>query len=265
MLCISSFFSLCKELDAELEVYWEKNRELGAGFHELFEPIAEDRITWRLIDSDRSHLLFSDRFLDNPRQRIYNFLIKNLQKIRYQKVLHAPEMRALIDSNYDFRKLTKYKSVYMAYWGKLMDYPFRQDLFQPKRHLTERIPKISTPHIGLHIRRTDHSHVIKETHLEKYLVVIEREFSIDKNIHFYVASDDMEVKEELLAKYPGKIVVLNKEAATRSSIEGMQSALIDLLTLSKSKKIYGSPKSTFAQIPAMMGGIELVDVSKEGV
>ena len=65
-----------------------------------------------------------------------------------------------------------------------------------------------------------------------------------------------EVKESLKSKYPNRIITLMDDT-DRNSLEGMKFAVLDLFCLSKTNKIIGSVGSSYSQIAAEIGGIEV--------
>lgn len=65
-----------------------------------------------------------------------------------------------------------------------------------------------------------------------------------------------EVKESLKSKYPNRIITLLDDT-DRNSLEGMKFAVVDLFCLSKTRKIIGSVASSYSQIAAEIGGIEI--------
>ena len=77
----------------------------------------------------------------------------------------------------------------------------------------------------------------------------------------FVPQDDIqrridEVKESLESKYPNRIITLMDDT-DRNSLEGMKFAVLDLFCLSKTNKIIGSVGSSYSQIAAEIGGIEV--------
>lgn len=77
----------------------------------------------------------------------------------------------------------------------------------------------------------------------------------------FVPQDDIqrridEVKESLKSKYPNRIITLLDDT-DRNSLEGMKFVMVDLFCLSKTRKIIGSVASSYSQIAAEIGGIEI--------
>ena len=133
-------------------------------------------------------------------------------------------------------------------------------MFVPQDDIQNRIDEIvagfSERTIGVHIRRTDNVVSIQSSPLEKFTSMMDAEIKKNSNTRFYVASDDDEVKECLKKKYPDRIITLMDDP-DRNSLEGMKFAVLDLFCLSKTKKILGSVGSSYSQIAAEIGGIEV--------
>jgi len=105
-------------------------------------------------------------------------------------------------------------------------------------------------------RRTDNVVSIQSSPLENFTNMMNAEIKKKANTKFYVASDDDEVKESLKSKYPNRIITLMDDT-DRNSLEGMKFAVLDLFCLSKTNKIIGSVGSSYSQIAAEIGGIEV--------
>lgn len=78
----------------------------------------------------------------------------------------------------------------------------------------------------------------------------------DANTKFYLASDDDHVKDILEEKFPDSIITI-REDVDRNTLEGMKFAVVDLFCLSKTQKIIGSVFSSYSQIAAELGNIEI--------
>lgn len=135
-----------------------------------------------------------------------------------------------------------------------------QGMFIPQDDIQRRIDEVvagfSERTIGVHIRRTDNVVSIQSSPLENFTNMMNAEIKKKANTKFYVASDDDEVKESLKSKYPNCIITLMDDT-DRNSLEGMKFAVLDLFCLSKTNKIIGSVGSSYSQIAAEIGGIEV--------
>ena len=108
--------------------------------------------------------------------------------------------------------------------------------------------------IGLHIRRTDHRLARIYSPLYLFNAAIERELDADGETHFFLATDDEEVKHCLCARY-GSRIVTRTHVSERSDADGVLDGLVDLLLLADTKRIYGSHWSSFSAVAAQIGKI----------
>jgi hypothetical protein len=136
-------------------------------------------------------------------------------------------------------------------------------IFEPINNLNIQIEATALKYsntVGVHIRRTDHLISIKKSQTSKFITIMED--ILNKNIQttFFLATDDDDVKQELIKKFNKKIITNNIESYNRNESNSIQNALIDLYCLSKTKKIYGSYHSTFSQMSAIIGEIDFITV-----
>lgn len=134
--------------------------------------------------------------------------------------------------------------------------------FQPVDDIQKRINEVTKDWngnvIGLHIRRTDNTLAIKNTPIEHFYNIIDKELSIDKNAKFYLATDDDYVKIELKKRYGEHTIISPKLTLKRNSVRGMKDAVLDLFCLASTKKIYGSCASTYSLFASHLFGRELI-------
>ncbi|GAF04931.1 O-fucosyltransferase family protein [Saccharicrinis fermentans] len=90
---------------------------------------------------------------------------------------------------------------------------------------------------------------------------IEKQLALDPNVKFFLATDDKDIKKELLEKYP-KHIFTNETPLSRNSAEGIKGALVDFLCLSNAKLIIGSSSSSFSSEAANYGNIDLTILKK---
>jgi len=136
---------------------------------------------------------------------------------------------------------------------------FYQKLFIPRPDILAKIntikQHISENTIGLHIRRTDSEKSIEFSPTELFESVVEREIKNGKNV--FLATDDTEVEQLFLNKYPGKILVYATKEFNRESIEGAKDAVVDMFCLSYTSHIYGSFWSSYSKTAARLHNAKL--------
>jgi hypothetical protein len=127
---------------------------------------------------------------------------------------------------------------------------------QIRNSVQKNVDLFSDNTIGIHIRRTDHVESIENSPIELFIQAIENELLIDINTKFYVSTDDIQTELFLKEKFGSKIIT-SKKTFSRTSLDGVKGAMIDLYSLAATKKIYGSYYSSFSDIAASIGDIKL--------
>ena len=141
------------------------------------------------------------------------------------------------------------------------NYPLKR-LFRPKPDIERRVdalfPEGAGPVIGVHIRRTDHLEAIRHTSVSRYEEVMAEEIEARPEVRFFLATDDPDIKQRMLDRFGEDRIITARTALRRDSKEGMEGAVLDLFALSRTDKIIGSYYSSYSEIAAELGGIELV-------
>ena len=223
---------------------------LKADYCELFKPIPQDDVKlienkqWIYnINRNKDYLVRWPLLKTMFEQTVFNFSIYRNGDEVYSKLKKSYSRSLLLISCYPM--CTKYTI---------------QGMFIPQDDIQRRINEVvagfSERTIGVHIRITDNVVSIQSSPLENFTNMMDAEIKKNANTKFYVASDDDEVKENLKSKYPNRIITLMDDT-DRNSLEGMKFAVLDLFCLSKTNKIIGSVGSSYSQIAAEIGGIEV--------
>lgn len=138
--------------------------------------------------------------------------------------------------------------------------------FTPQKNMLNRISELQQllgeKSIGVHIRRTDCSASIEYSPLSLFISRMEEYLHMDPAVTFFLSTDDISVKRKLCNIFQGHVVVNNLNPASRSDLAGMQDAVVDLWTLSKTGRILGSYWSSFSDTAASLGHIPLEIVRK---
>ncbi len=114
--------------------------------------------------------------------------------------------------------------------------------------------------IGLHIRRSDHVVSKQFSSNEKFVNIVRKELEADSNHYFFICSDDHEAKMELKNIFGDRIIFNVIEDFNRNSKAAILDAVIDMYSLTKTKKIYGSHQSSFSQVASEIAGIPIITV-----
>ena len=118
--------------------------------------------------------------------------------------------------------------------------------------------------VGVHVRRTDHTDAIANSPLALFAGRMKKELEADQETSFFVATDDKEVRRELKELLPdAKLIFPQSDVIDRDSKEGIEEAFVEMIALSKCRKILGSYNSTFSLLPSYIGNIPLETVCRK--
>lgn len=131
---------------------------------------------------------------------------------------------------------------------------------QFKEELVEKSNQIMNNHknaIGIHIRGTDHVVAKQHSPIELFMEKMDVLISENNDVEFFLATDEDSVAERLTKKYGARIIRQQDFVNGRNDTKSMQCGIIDMLCLSKCKKIIGSFTSQFSGFAAEYGDIEI--------
>jgi hypothetical protein len=108
--------------------------------------------------------------------------------------------------------------------------------------------------IGIHIRRGDNEKSIVESPSELFWNAMNE---YDSNTLFYLATDSIEERIEVTARFPGRVFLGSDTIIGRNDPFGCREALIDFYCLSRCSEILGSYYSSFSEMASMYGDVPL--------
>lgn len=237
----------------DITVLWLRKPWCAAAFHELFEPMEISGV--KLYSADTASLLWQRSLPRNLRQagRIRQFFGWCNMEDLYP---HTSESEAFEQA------LARVPKLYVSTCQRLLTPTLAlRDLFKPITSIQMRIDAVvdtfSPNTYGLHIRRGDHDFCRVNSPLEAFIQRMDTLIAREPDACFYVATDDATVRDTLAVRYPNRIRYYEGATLSRSSVSGMQDAVVDLFVLSRTKAIYGSLASSFSEVAAELGGIPL--------
>lgn len=247
MRAIASGIYIAKHYCAQSTIYWNWEDGLKADFKDLFLP----------IDSTISSVVENKSWKYNQYNGRKNGWKRALQALFFNQFIFA------FNCNTDgdiFQKITTNKHLCLCSCHSMAKHYSMSELFHPQIEIQKRIDDITSNFtdktIGVHIRRTDHVTAIAQSPLDKFFDLLDEEIKKDDNVSFYLATDDTEVKEEIKKRFGTRVITCD-DKADRNSIDGMKFAVVDLFCLSKTQKIIGSAASSYSEIAAELGNIQL--------
>lgn len=266
MGAIASAYCFARDHEYSLRVVWERNRNMGSGFAELFEDLPGAPVI-ESVPLIRKNTLCLDAWLklyldENPEtitNPVRRFICSNLYRERGSTRIYQSEFWKRITDGSLIDRLTATRNVYLATcwtFGNRQDY----SIFRPRPSISNCINETQSHFddhtIGVHIRRSDHRECIQTTPVASFLAAMDHELTVDCRTRFYLATDCVETRELLLDRYPGKILRRNADL-TRSTYGGMADAVIDLFSLAGTSKLIGNERSTFTSVASKLRSIPL--------
>lgn len=251
---VLSALRFSEKTGCSVRVEWAKIAECYADFNELFEPLDNNKFSitsrhWWNTPVERRNLHLPALI----RLPLYSKQIKNYHPQRHPSLSHL---------------CASHNRIYLSTGYALMPYPQEMaQRLQPTAELRQRIKQITKQFaakmIGVHIRRTDNAVSINESPIECFVQAMRQELDKDCNTAFYVATDDISVRNLLIKEFPQHIHFQQIENCVRSTVDGIKDAVVDLYCLAQTDKIIGSYWSSFSDAAAEIGGIPLCIARRE--
>ena len=115
---------------------------------------------------------------------------------------------------------------------------------KPLPSLVARVPALPEGTIGVHIRRCDNWRTTRYSPLALFFRVLDRHCRSEPATRFFLASDSPEVVSQVSDRYGQRILATT--GTGEHGVAGAQSALVDMLTLARTRLIYHGFMSSFA-------------------
>lgn len=259
MKAVSAAVRLAHACGSALTVKWFQDWGMGCRYSDLFMPLEESGV-WV------NEATWADKLLyDRPRKR--NLWLPALwERLLFNAQMDEAATSKGMESDFDFVGWAQGRRVWMASNVYFMsrDIPADAfDMFHPIPRLQQRIDEMKSligPHcVGVHVRRTDNARSIAASPVEAF---VQRMGQMPPGTTFYVASDSEEVKQLMRRTFPDRVITADSKAE-RSSLRGMEDALVEMYTLAHCPRILGSSFSTYSMTAASIGRSELEIIIKK--
>lgn len=271
ILMLISAFNLARDCGIEdITVLWRNNNECGCEFEDVFESLPLPCKVKGIHFGKESYknLLKHGRVFSALRkffhQKFYDLFRKIVSKIQVptKEGLNSPEnWEGLKKWVLDSKSKKVYIEAYYSFYGDVSceGFKFNKDIEAKLSAFKEANGKYD----AMHIRRTDNEIAIKNSPTELFYQKASEIVTADSGRKIYVATDDLDILNDMKEKWPENIIFSPSKAISRRSTEGIQFALYEMLILAGAETIYASYGSTFSQIANLIGGNEMVVVKKD--
>lgn len=262
MRVVASGLWLQEKLHAKLRCVWNESNELNAPFEMLFKPIEGLDVTLNLLTYKTAKASNQPSLI----KRVAASLINRRLGIDY--CIKEPNLiKTTWHANANVSKIaSKYNSLYFFTCEEFGDTKTKYALFKPIEEIQSKIDlltnKFTKETIGVHIRRTDNEKAISTSPLDLYIEKMDEAIKNQAMCNFYLSTDDSLVEQELIRKY-GQLIITHQKEYSRETIKGIQDAVVDLYCLANTSKLIGSYWSSFTDVAAKIGNIDLDIVMKK--
>lgn len=259
LLGLGSAYAVAKKLDRKLVVMWKREVGCNIRFQELFDlPFEVVEISENGLKKEPVAQILGDRVKKKWRNSADRFLeCDEVEKIKEREGYEGL-----------FRLIEQTPVIYLKAFGPICEVTAESYSFvKPSKNIEEKgaylFRELTGQCVGVHVRRTDHTEAIANSPLVLFAERMKKELETAADTSFFVATDDKEVRRELKELLPdAKLIFPQSDVIDRDSKEGIEEAFIEMLALSKCRKILGSYNSTFSLLPSYIGNIPLETVHK---
>lgn len=248
---VLSAMAIAQRQHVDVHVLWQQTPECNAAFTDLFVPIDSGRLhvtpcPWWARPSRRRNLHWPRllRLLMGYTRQYDGFVPRSLEQLPQETARH--------------------RRIYVSSCSQLAAYPpecLRR--LQPREALQTRIDSICSTYaadtVGVHIRRTDNVQSMQVSTVEAFVEAMQNEINRSPRVRFFLATDDAQVKQQLICRFPRRIITQSVPAC-RTTLEGMADAVVDLWCLARTRRLLGSYWSSFTDTAAEIGQIPITIV-----
>jgi len=270
--CLVSLWRIGVLTKRKLLIYWPRNSVCGANFSDLFENNFQEISREKLFRLKKKEYKFhdpNDISIENPQKKYlvsdtwrWAFLReeKITKLIARDKIENYPiyESRTAPTQDYkgiDFAFNKINPNIKKEIWRYLKK-------IKPIEKIREKVSEFEEKNsirdcIGVHIRQGDYlagkdrlGFVSRE---EEFINRINELIEVNPKERFFLCTDSEEVQERFKELFKERVVIFSKTNFDREGVVFTQEGLIDLLLLSKTKRILGTYGSTFTEMAWWLG------------
>ncbi len=288
---IDSLLTFVEDRNQRLVVIWEKNTSLNCSYSDLFElndsfELIETRPKFRGLDipfyPSVRPVRFHHRALFEftrikfgllPEHTIFfDDIAKKLQLLSPITPEKFGGHRRFESLSYPLleefsARLQSDSPVYLSTCWRITGSPSYSRNFKPSPEIAKQVSHITgrfTEYTcGIHIRGTDAVAAKRYSSVSAFDRQMESTINTNPEATFFLACDEPDIKQSLIDKYPSHIFFLDQQTYDRSSPKNIENALVDLLCLASTQRVFGSYFSTFSQLAADWHGVEEFTVFSE--
>jgi hypothetical protein len=256
---LDSAVHLSRKLDIPLTIKWVRNKDCNCAFFDLFELTDSFNVietSGFVRDNGKAEKMLG------PLQRLFIKWTEGLST----GVYFNDQIVAMKQEPEFWNQFMQFDKLYIQTETSFMtgNKPFYY--LKPNTFIKQAVDDITVPFnddtLGIHIRRRDNVNATAHSPTELFMEKMNKAVDAHRETNFFLATDAESEEVKLRKIFGEKIITYPKRSYDRNSTKAIQDALIDMLCLSHTNKIIGSYYSSFSEIAAQFGGIELEVMQK---
>lgn len=249
---------LSRDEDLAMDVIWEPNSVLSAEYEDLFEPLDYPRLS--MVNVSKHPLVGAH--IKRTRFGWRHRLARISRGIDPRDANAAASFSKLLPGVSLHQSRFAFRSANTAYLSTCHNFatPPQWQYFVPKQDLRARINEVAEAlgpkSVGIHIRRTDNVKSWQKSPLIAFIKSMQDILAESPETRFFLATDSPDVRTALVCIF-GKETVVTREGIVldRDSKTGIEEAVVDMWSLSRTNRILGSYWSSFSEAAAEIGNI----------
>ncbi len=259
--CLISMWRLGDKYGRELLLYWPSNHTLRGKFNDLFENQFPELKKEDLKKIDKKNL------------KVYRADVNEIPESAHEYLATDNARWILFPGEREEKQI--FPSLFSTKKGNDIDHEFegipmniRKDILEylkrlvPISFVREEVEKFLkkndlTDFVGIHARRGDFllgkEGLGKVSSNERFFEEIDKILKENPEQMFFLCTDCEETENLFKSKLKEKVIVYPKNNRDRENVSVTQEGLVDLILLSKTKKILGTYLSTFTELAWWLG------------
>ncbi len=243
IICLINSMKISNVTGRELLLFWPKDKSCNCNFKDLFENDIKE-----VSKEELKEVITSKDY------EIYQNDLKNFKNIKGCILIDNAKFMAFLKEEVRFRTEeipNELKEKFIRYLRRI---EIKEEFLKIAEEFSSRFNKDT---IGIHIRKGDYKTLkgglAKVSNDELYIEIMKKELKENPNTNFFLATQEEETENKFKDIFDDRIIIYPKNTKERGDEGAVREALIELLLLSKTKKIYGTFESTFSQLASLLG------------
>ena len=245
--CLMSSMKIADKTNRKLLLFWPKDKSCNCNFKDLFENKIKE-----ISKEDLRKIIITKKY------EIYQDSLKNFKNKKEFILIDNARFIGFSEKDILFRFNELPKEIKDSIFKHLKNIKIKENIL---KKVDGFLSKFNKEVIGIHIRKGDFkilkNDIGKISNEDLFIEKMKKELEENSKTNFFLATEDEETEKKFKGIFKSKIITYPKKTKERGEEGAVIEALIELLLLSKTKKIYGTFGSTFSELASLFGRNEL--------